>query len=253
MLLRFVLFLGVMLVLLAGGAAGWQYWQGLPPETAAGPAPPAAAAPAGQDWLIAPDGGLVPREAAQVFLQQDRLVEPRRATLTLRAPLAALLAPGEALPAPVYQAAFAAIRAQALAAPLCAPLTDSLAARCALIRADLVPDSLDPASGTATFRLALAFSLKPDPAPLPNLGQSVLHSDAIGLDSGKGDLTAQTAEAALAEVLAAARVDCATRGPTCRTSAIMLDWEGPGQATARVGQDWLGPLPKGMYPAPPLF
>ena len=251
MLLRFVLFLGVMLVLLAGGAAGWQYWQGLP-QAAAVPAPPAAA-PVGQEWLIAPDGGLVPRAAAQVFLQQERLVEPRRATLTLRAPLAALLAPGEALPAPVYQAAFAAIRAQALADPLCRTLTDSLAARCALIRADLVPDSLDPAAGTATFRLALAFSLKPDAAPLPDLGQSVLHSDAVALDSGKGDLAAETAETALAEVLVAARADCAARGATCRTASLMLDWQGPGQATARVGQDWLGPLPKGMYPAPPLF
>lgn len=269
MLVRIILVLGVALILLSGGAMGWQYWQGLQGQTVAaaegggpdaaeggpGAVAPVAAGPA-QGWLISPGGGLVDRDAARAFLRQDRPVQGRGVTARFRAPLAALLAPGEQLPAEAYRAVFADIRAKALAGNFCAELTARWASACAPDRAGVAEGGYDAATDTAEFTVTLAYSEK-TPAPLPDLTTQALFTayGALDVDLG-GGLRADTPERLLALAAEAAAQDCATRAPDpaqCRISRLALQWTDPATIAANWQIAWLAPLPRGMYPAPPLY
>lgn len=271
MLLRVVLFLGVLLVLAAGGAAGWQYWQNLPQSTAgasapagdgaapaAGPAPRFTAADPAKDltlpkqkWLISPGGGLVSEDSARVFLRQDRFVRGRRAIVEFRAPLTALLSAGEVLPEPVYQPAFAAIRAPALAEDLCQPLIDTFAEGCALGEATMKDNSYDPGTESAEFLVTLLFTVKSGAAPLPDLGSHVLRNATVR-PASEAAVAAGSVQEVLALAGAAAQDACADI-PTCRVSSLYVGANFKDEPTARVEYDYLAPLPKGMVAAPPLF
>lgn len=270
MLLRIVLFLGIALVLGAGGAAGWQYWQTMAPAQQAGDAPAAApeaalvkgqapartqsAAPS-QSWLISPGGELVKRKLAEAFLEQDRFVPSRNVLMRFRAPLTALLSEGEGLPAPVYREAFAEVRANMLAVPLCAPLIEMMAQGCAVTEVALVQDSYDPATDTAEFRVRLAFTLKPEAQPLPDLATRVLKRDSLAGESetvsGKSDPARR-----LRDVARLAAETCSQQmaaGNFCRVSAIEIAISDPARASFGISYESLHPLPRGMYPAPPLM
>lgn len=267
MLLRVVLFLGVLLVLAAGGAFGWQYWQSLPQQSAAA-APEAAPAPGPalevtvappasglvlpeQDWLISPGGGLVPRDQARVYLRQDKFVKERRALVDFRAPLADLLAEGEALPDEIYQPAFAAIRAPAFARDLCQPLVASFAEGCTLLSAELVDNSYDPVTQSAAFRLHLLFTVETGAVPLPDLGAHVLRDGTVR-PPDEAVLAAGSTRDRLALAGAAAQSHCAAI-PSCRVSGLYVGKGHNGEPTVRVDYNYLDPLPKGMVAAPPLF
>ncbi|MGA0540167.1 hypothetical protein [Neotabrizicola sp. VNH66] len=272
MLVRIVLFLGLALVVFAGGAAGWQYWQthrGTPtatapaPEVRAGPFAAMAGAPAPQDaavpeqdWLISPGGGLVEQAEAAGFLKQDRFVEGREVQIVLRLPLTTLLAAGERLPDAVFAGVFADIRAPILALDLCRPLLADWASGCRVILARAVKDSFDPATGTAEFRFRLAFTQKPGPLPLPDLATVIHHADWVNPDATGPDLAAATPQEALTALVAAAGQVCAeseAAGRPCRLQSLSLSWEGPGASSSSVRFGWLAAMPKGMFPAPPLF
>jgi hypothetical protein len=272
MVLRILLTLGVLLVLAAGGAAGWQYWQTLPqvaeapvdaPEAAVSNAPNLSpSAPAAglgvpeQDWLISPGGGLVSRDTAQAFLRQDRFSRDRMVVATFRAPLSLLLTEGEVLPDPVYHQAFADLRAQALAAQFCPILTQRLAQGCGLESASLVDDSYDAATKTAVFRVEMAFTLKPEVLPMPDLTSHVLQTEVATLDALAAPVGAETVQALLASAAESAVNIClaqAMQFAFCRVASIQLDWASPEDAAARISYGLLKPLPQGMYPAPPLY
>jgi hypothetical protein len=277
MLVRIVLFLGLSLVLFAGGAVGWQWWQGqpvvLPAQTAtaespaaAAPDAPASAAPLlglvgaiepvsapAQSWLITPGGGLVDRDTVKAWLRQDRLVEERYVDISFSAPLTALLAPGEALPAPVYRQVFADIRASALAADLCAPLVATLASACAVHLARAPEGSLSEDGESAVFGFRLVFTQKAEADPLPDLATRILMRDYVNPLSADPAAEARlTPTAALASALAGVIAACPPDGSHCRLLRLSLQWEGPGRAQSRAEIAWLAPLPPGMYPAPPL-
>jgi hypothetical protein len=266
MIMRIVLFLGVGLILLSLGAMGWQYWQGLPvtaaqfAETGAPSDPTASAGPVAQEpappqqsWLISPGGGLVARDMARAYLRQDGFAEGRVVRAQFRAPLAALLSEGETLPDEAYREVFADIRAPALSRGFCAELTAGWAGDCAVDRARVVEGSYDPSTGTAEFAVTLAFAEVPRGA-LPDLTTQALFSDYGTLDPALA--RADTPEALLALAAEAAARDCAARAPEpalCRVMGLSLDWKGPQEARANWRIAWLAPLPKGMYPAPPLY
>lgn len=275
MLVRIVLFLGLALIAFAGGAAGWQYWQShrgaltaasparAEPEVRTGPfaamtgapAPQDAAVPA-QDWLISPGGGLVEQREATAFLKQDRFAEGREVRLSLRLPLSLLLAEGERLPDPVFAGVFADIRAPVLALDLCRPLLADWASGCKVTHARADEDSFDPETRTAEFLFVLAFAQKAGPQPLPDLTTVVYHADRTNPEQVGPALPADTPAQALTALVAAAGKICATseaaRRP-CRLQSLSLRWEGPGAASSSVQFGWLAPMPKGMFPAPPLF
>jgi hypothetical protein len=271
MLLRIVLFLGVALFLAAGGTAGWQYWHSLPQAVAEAPeagsaapkllsAPPARAEDTGskaeQSWLISAGGGLVPRDQARNFLAQHRFDENRWVLFRFRAPLAALLAEGEALPDPVYHLAFAEIRSKAVAARLCEPLLQAWAQGCAVHATDLVDDTYDPATVTAEFEVQIVFSLKPDPLPLPDLAARSFRTEGLGFDQDLAAGFAATPEAFLAYGVDLGDRACAVwkaSGEPCRVMRMLLHWQSPFKASGRVEVGALGPLPKGVYAAPPLY
>ncbi len=244
--------------------------RGRPAQTAAAEAPaadaPASAAPQtglvgaiepvsapAQNWLITPGGGLVDRDTVRAWLRQDRLVEERYLDLAFSAPLSALLAPGESLPAPVYRPVFADIRAKALATGLCQPLVDTIAAACAVHRAVVPEGGVSEDGLSAAFGFRLVYTLKPEAGPLPDLASHVLHEEYTGL--ADRDPTAEqtaTPQAFLAWALAEMPSTCPESGLSCRILSMNMIWKAPGDvhATARIG--WLMPLPAGMYPAPPL-
>lgn len=272
MLLRVVLFLGVLLVLVAGGAAGWQYWQSLPQAVASGDAEaagpvsaapiltataPAATAPrADQTWLISKGGGLVPRDDARNFLAQHRFVESRDLRMTYRLPLAALLSEGEVLPAEIYRTAFAAVRANAAATRLCAPLLQAWAEGCAVHSAKVLEDTYDPASESAVFAVAIAFSLKPDAQPLPDLAARSLITEVWWFDADRAGAAAATPEGFLSFAVNAAGVACSEtdpKGDACRVMRMNVDWSSPQDARAQAQIGKLVALPTGVFPAPPLF
>lgn len=264
MFLRIVLVLGVGLILLAGGAAGWQYYHQqleavltaeAPAAAAPQPAGKAEEAPApSQNWLISPGGGLVDKEAAQVFLAQDRFSRSRKITVSFRADLADLLAKGETLPAPVYQRAFAEVRALRHAQGLCAPILETLAGDCAPTEVSLIDDSYDPAGASVGFTAVLVFRLKPESGPLPDLASHVLETATIGGEiqqvSGKSPFLST-----LGDTLKLAQQTCrveAVEGRFCRVSAIRIDAFDRPQTSFAIVYDTLGPMPDGMYPAAPL-
>ncbi len=280
MLVRMILLLGLALVLFAGGAAGLQMldahkidpvaWlhrvvASSPPAEdgpASGPAlvPGKAGAPATpvplteQNWLISPGGGLVDRATVAAYLRQDRLVETRIARLTRRAPLADLLQPGEKLPAPVYRQAFADIRAQALADRDCAALMAAFATRCEMVSAGVVDESLDAAGETAEFQIVLAYTQALDPATMPDLATVVLREDRLTLDAA-APAEARDDSRLLAGFLQGAMDECrpdSAARPQCRILSFDVTRDEAGQTQARFHIAWLGPLPAGLYAAPPL-
>ncbi len=266
MIVRIVLFLGIALILLSAGAMGWQYWQGLPvtalqfaavqaPEAAGPEAEPAAQKPAlpQQNWLISPGGSLVDRDTVNAYLRQDRFAESRTVDARFRAPITALLGQGDALPEPAYREVFADIRASALMKGFCAELTQRWASDCAPDRSRVVEGSYDEASGTAEFSASLAYSELPRGA-LPDLTTQVLYTGYGALPLDQAEVA--TPEALLALAADAAAKDCAAKAPDpalCRILSLAITWGGPQEAGARWQIAWLAPLPKGMFPAPPLF
>lgn len=273
MLTRIILVLGVALMLFAGGAVAWQALRGGPAAVAGseegaagvapdgdlaapppGPfaglvwqAPPAGVPQPAQGWLISPGGGLVPGRDVAAILRQGRFVEGRRAELALVLPVAALLAPGEAPPDPVFAQVFADIRAPLVALDLCRPLLETFAAGCrlALARAN----GYDAQTGTATFRIVLEFTQKPTAVPLPDLSQSALYQDATW-----DEVSGETPRDALQAAAERAVTLCATAegaGRACRLTGLSLQWQAR-QARAQIAYGWFAPLPQGMFPAPPL-
>ncbi len=268
MLLRVILFLGVSLVLAAFGAAAWQYWQSLP-QHAADAAVDEATGPTGpqltimgqpvqsqapdQKWLISPGGGLVSRARAREWLKQDEFVEDRAVRIEFTAPLSALLDAGEVLPGLPYRTAFADIRGKKLAQDFCLPLMDVVAAACAVTAVALKPDSLDPAGETATFELVLAYALRPEASPLPDLAARTLQSTNVRVTEEDAASAAATPVSFLAHALTVTKAACAAEGEHCRMTSLYLSWESPEKADAQANISWLAPLPKGMYAAPPLY
>lgn len=280
MLLRVVLFLGVGLVLAAFGAAGWQYYQGLP-ATSAAPAAVAAAdvevieeAPAedadaaaeatdtaeadmaeaedvadpGQSWMISDSGGLVSRRVARNYLAQDKFVKDRTLNFSLRLPLTQLLSAGEALPADPYRQAFAEVRAAGAAAGFCEIMQAAWAKECRVTSADLQKESYDPATMTAMFRVEIAFTLKPAAEPLPDLGTRALSQAVWQVQLPKTD----TPQQLLANAVDGVAYACIA-GSHCRVMGMNLVWEDKSRAHGNVTFGALMPLPKGVFPAPSLY
>jgi hypothetical protein len=254
-MLRFLIGTGALLMVVGFGAAGWQYWQGMPAAEAAEveEAPPAGTKSV-QRWMISPTGGLVPQETVRVYLTQDRFVPGRSVVVTRSARLSDLLLEGEKLPELPYLQVLADIRAPKIAENLCAALTASIALDCAVQQARVVEDSVDPAAGTASFHVELVFREKLDEAELPDLAAHVLQEQVVLVDLEPGAAGSESAEAALAAAAAAARAACQGEavGQACRISNITVNWK-PGQPVAlRAGIAWLDPLPEGVFTAPPL-
>ena len=270
-MLRFLIGTGLLLMVVGFGAAGWQYWQGLPASPDALAADPAATgqAPVGSDaaeqgWLISDTGGLVAGADRRAYLVQDRLVPDRMVTMTLTASLASLLADGEALPAEPFLPVFADIRAPQIARSLCPVLTEGIAAACAVQSARVVPDSVDPALGTARFRVELAYRLKPSGAELPGPSDHVLGIARLtpDLPAAAADDAAPaapaappaSAEAALSAALAAATAACSEpdRALGCRLIRLSLDWGPSTPLSYQADIGWLSPLPGGVIPVAPI-
>jgi hypothetical protein len=260
-MLRVLLGTGVLLMAVGFGAAGWQYWQSMPkadPVAAAEAATaPEAAAPVvvtRQRWLISPTGGLIPQDEVRAYLAQERFAKGRIVDMTLQANLADLLAEGEKLPEVEYLQVLADIRAPQLAEGLCAVLRQSFATNCAVNAARVIGDSVDPAAGTARFRLELVYRLPEAAGELPDLAAHVLRTDTARVTLEPGVAGTESAEAALGAALALASEACAaeTVGQVCRPLQVGVDWA-PGQpVSARAEIAWLDPLPKGIFTAPPL-
>jgi|GEM_PF-955084 len=274
MLIRVVLFLGVGLVLAAFGAAGWQYWQNMPVSVAADveviEAPEEAAetpkvvkdAPAedvadlGQAWLVSETGGLVARREARVFLQQSKFVEDRDVTMTVRVPLEQLLSEGEALPGAPYVEAFAEVRAGVMGNFICAPMVAAWAQGCAVSAAELVDDSYDAKTQSAAFRVRVVFTMKAEPTPLPDLSTRAFTVQTIRFDTNYLSIDDSTPQSFLAQAVALAGGTCATEqsaGTPCRIMSMSVSWSAPDKADASFDFGTLGPLPAGVFPAPPLF
>jgi hypothetical protein len=253
-MLRLLIGTGVLLMAVGFGAAGWQYWQGLPADTtAAEDADAEARASEAQLWLISPTGGIVPVEDSRAFLVQDRLVPDRMAKLTVTARLDSLLVEGEKLPSAPYLEVLADIRAPGVGQVLCPILTATLARTCAVHSARVVPGSVDSLRGEARFEVELAYRQNVEGEALPDLAAHVLRTETLRPDPAVLPLPA-SAEAALTELVAATLAGCEIedRAATCRSLGLTLDWA-PGaarQAEARIG--WLAPLPEGMTTLPPI-
>jgi hypothetical protein len=254
-MLRLLIGTGILLMIVGFGAAGWQYWQGLPgADTAVETVAMPAAAPARQSWLIAPDGGLVPQDVVRTYLAQEGFAPGRMVEVIRTRGLADLLVEGEKLPEAPFLQVLADIRAPRVADGLCGVLLRSFAEACALASARVVEDSVDPVAGTAVFRLELAYRLPSDEADLPDLAAHVLGTETVSLSLGAGEPGTESAEAALSAAVAAAQAACADRDARllCRPMRLWLTWVPGGQASFRAEIAWLEPLPDGMYPAPPL-
>lgn len=259
-MLRLLIGTGVLLMAVGFGAAGWQYWQSLPkadPVAAdenAGTDTPAAKSQTRQRWLISPSGGLIPQDDVRAYLSQDGFVASRTVQMTMQATLSDLLAEGEKLPEVEYLQVLADIRAPRVAEGLCAVMRQSFAADCAVNAARVVEGSVDPAAGTAQFRVELVYRVAEGGEELPDLAAHVLRTDLVGLTPDPGAEGAASAEAALADALAGTTAACKAEGVgmLCRPMRLTVDWL-PGQSvqtSARIG--WLDPLPTGMSVAPPL-
>jgi hypothetical protein len=247
-MLRLLIGTGALLMLVGFGAAGLQYWQ-TQPETAAEVGEEEERVEA---WLISRTGALVAQDKAQAFLQQDRFVPGRTVTVTRTARLEELLTEGEKLPDAPYLQVLADIRAPKIAQALCPILTDRIAQVCAVNSARVVEGSVNPALGTARFRIELVYRLKPDATELPDLAAHVLEEEAVTPDLTAADLS--TAEAALAALVDWAASACAVEGEgvNCRLLRLEMDWAPGSVSAARAEIARLAPLPEGMFPAPPL-
>jgi hypothetical protein len=244
-MLRLLIGTGVLLMAVGFGAAGWQYWQGLP--STAMPGPEARSAPEGQVWMSSPAGSVVPETDSRAFLVQDRLIPDRMARILVTASLDDLLLEGEKLPALPFREVLADIRAPRLADALCPILAADLAMVCSVHAARVVPGSLDSIRNEARFTLDLAIRPAAAGAELPDLAAHVLRTETVRPPSGELPVPASAA-AALAALATATAAACQPedRAATCRVLGITLDWApgGPVQSAARIG--WLGPLPQGM-------
>ena len=257
-MLRLLIGTGALLMAVGFGAAGWQYWKSLPkadPVAAAEPADtPALIAVTRQSWLISPSGGLIAQDDVRAYLAQDRFVARRTVQMTLQATLASLLAEGEKLPEVEYLQVLADIRAPRVAEGLCEVMRQSFAADCAVNAARVIEDSVDPAAGTAQFRVELVYRVAEGEAELPDLASHVLRTEIVSLSDETSAEGSASAEAALAAALAAASGACAADGvgKLCRPMRLTVDWlpGQPVQTWAEIG--WLDPLPQGMFVAPPL-
>jgi hypothetical protein len=269
-MLRILIGTGALLMAVGFGAAGWQYWQSLPKaepvaavedqagedqavEDQAG----ATAEPrtiARQSWLISPSGGLIPQDDVRAYLAQDRFAPRRTVVMTLQANLADLLAEGEKLPEVSFLQVLADIRAPRVAEGLCAVMQRSFAADCAVNAARVVEDSVDPAAGTALFRIELVYRFAEGAEEVPDLAAHVLRQDGTRLTLDPGTPGTESAEAALGAALAAATEACAAEGvgKLCRPMQLAVDWRpgAPVEAAAEIA--WLSPLPDGMFVAPSL-
>jgi len=249
-MLRFVIGLGVLLMVLGFGAAGWQYWQGI----AGADRPGATLPPVTEVWLGTATGTIVPAEVTAAFLQQDRLVPRRIATITHVAPLTDLLRDAEPLPAPAFLEVMADIRAPLLAEGFCPVLQDMIAEDCQIHSARVVAGSVDAQSGTAQFRIELAYRLKPDVADLPDLAEQVFGSLDVEIGVAPEVVPGNTAATALAAVVEAGLLACSadSAGYPCRIIGLTLDWAPavPFQGVATVG--WLSPLPDGVLAIPEI-
>jgi len=252
-MLRFLIGTGALLMVVGFGAAGWQLWQGLPEDN------PTELADAGPDGapellLISASGGVVAPDDALAYLAQDRFVPSRMASITRTASLTELLADGETLPEAPYLQALADVRAPKVAEGLCKVLVAFIAGDCGVNLARVVEGSVDPLLGTAEFQIELAYRLQPDAAELPDLATSILQTEWLELEFAAGTDGSGSTQAALAASVEAAGSACDSKPApqTCRVMRLVLDWaEGRG-TVARVQIGWLGPLPDGMFPAPPL-
>lgn len=259
-MLRLLIGTGALLMAVGFGAAGWQYLQSLPKSEpvasveVTGADTPAAKAATRQRWLISPSGGLIPQEDVRAYLAQEAFVARRTVQMTLQATLADLLAEGEKLPDVEYLQVLADIRAPRVAEGLCAVMRQSFATDCAVNAARVVEDSVDPAAGTAQFRVELVYRLAEGAEDLPDLAAHVLRTDVVSLTPDAGVVGEASAEAALEVALAATTGACTAEGvgTLCRPMRLTVDWlpGQPAQSWAEIG--WLDPLPKGMFVAPPL-
>ncbi|MFZ1467542.1 MAG: hypothetical protein WAT09_01035 [Paracoccaceae bacterium] len=271
MLLRIIVFLGLGLVLAGFGAAGWQYWQGLPvasdvvvveaplAETADDSDADTKAETAiepGQAWLISAAGGLVPRRDARAFLQQGKFVENRDVTLSVRLPLSSLLSLGEGLPGEPYLEAFAEVRAGVAGQQLCQLMQAAWAKDCALYQVQLKDKSYDPQTQTAVFLVGAVYTQKAEAQALPDLSTRVFVDQRVRSDADKAGPAAATPAAFMAYVIKTAGEICAVDKAAdrpCRVLGMSVEWMDPTQVSSTIRVGRLGPLPKGIYPAPPLF
>ncbi|WP_309668408.1 hypothetical protein [Tabrizicola sp.] len=264
MLLKIIIGLGVMLMLAGFGAAGIQYWQGLPDQggvvaEASDPgAEPveedAATAKPKQTWLVSPTGGLVRRDDVLTYLAQERFVPSRTVAITRVVALQDLLVAGEKLPEQPYLQVLADIRAPMAATGACAVLLEELVADCAVQSARVVEDSVDLLAGTVRIRVELVFRLKPDAEELPDLSARAFSTDIVDLTFDAGTEGAGTVGDLLLSTVRAAQTACKAQKRTeaCRVMRMDVTWEGDGAGTAQAVIGSLARLPKGMYPAPPL-
>jgi len=253
-MLRALIILGVLLMAVGFGAAGWQYWQSLPEDEAAALseiAPDAAALR--QDWLISATGALVPQADVAAYLAQERFVPSRTVQIRREAALTDLLAEGEKLPDAVFLQVLADIRAPRVAEGLCEVLTRTIAADCVVNSARVTEGSVDPVAGTARFDLELVYRLKDGDSPLPDLAAHVLQTQRLQGDlDGVAGSVADALAAAITDVAIACTAEDKALSQLCRPLRLRLDW-GPGRPAfyeAELG--WLDPLPEGMVVAPPL-
>ncbi len=254
-MLKLVIGLGVLLMLAGFGAAGWQYVQAMPPgEVAAVEAETGGAVGPSQTWLISRSGGLVARDDVASYLDHGRFVEGRTVVITQRAALESLLSEGEKLPEAPYLQVLADIRAPKVAAGACAALQEELAQDCAVHSARVVEGSVDRATGTAQFRIELAFTLKPGEVAMPDLSARAFGTEMVTLAFEAGQDGAATVSDLIRSTVAAANAACAAqrRSEGCRVMRMNLVWEGDGAGALQAEIGSLSRLPKGMFPAPPL-
>jgi hypothetical protein len=250
-MLRLLIGTGLLLMAVGFGAAGWQYWQGLPAgETAEAEQ---SASPGAAAWLVSSTGAIVPEADSRAYLRQDRLVPERMARLTVTARLADLLTEGEKLPAAPYLEVLADIRAPRLGQDLCPVLTSAMAMSCSVHTARVIPGSVNAVRGEARFTVELAYRQDVSGVELPDLAAHVLSGEEVRPDATVLP-PAATVDAALSELVAATLAACSaeTRAATCRVLGLTLDWApgAPRQAAARIA--WLDPLPDGMKSLSPI-
>lgn len=255
-MLRVLIGSGVLLMAVGFGAAGWQYWQSLPSvaPVAVGEGQVATRPEAPQPRLVSPTGEAIPQDEVRAYLAQDRFAPRRTVEMILQANLADLLADGERLPEVAYLQVLADIRAPRLAEGLCAVMRPSFAADCAVNAARVVEGSVDPATGTAMFRIELVYRLDAAADEMPDLSQHVLRKGLTLVSLDAGTPGTESAEAALQVALATATEACAAEGvgQLCRPMRIAVEWRPGEPAAASVDVAWLSPLPEGLFPAPPL-
>jgi hypothetical protein len=251
-MLRLLIGTGFLLMAVGFGAAGWQYWQGLPSSEA--PVTEQTAGSSGAAvWLISPTGAIVPDDDRRAYLVQDRLVPERMARLTVTARLEDLLIQGEKLPAAPYLEVLADIRAPRLGQALCPILTSGIATTCTVHTARVIPGSVDAVRGEARFTIELAYRQDVSGVALPDLAAYVLHSEEVLPDATILPAPA-TVEAALTELVAATIAACSAenRVSTCRVLGLTLDYA-PGSSRQAAGRiAWLEPLPDGMKSLSPI-